>query len=89
MAELESDTVMNDAMSEVGLLYMDVLRAQATVDAREANVKLLQELVALVRSRRVGGMGTGLDMARAEAQLENKRQHLILARSEVEHFNLG
>lgn len=33
MAELESDTVMNDAMSEVGLLYMDVLRAQATVDA--------------------------------------------------------
>jgi outer membrane protein TolC len=67
VAELESDTAKNDAMGEVGLLYMEVLRAQATVDAREANVKLLQELAVFVRSRRGGGMGTGLDTARAEA----------------------
>lgn len=89
VAELESDTAKNDAMGEVGLLYMEVLRAQATVDAREANVKLLQELAVFVRSRRGGGMGTGLDTARAEAQLENERQHLTLARSEVERFKLG
>lgn len=68
---------------------MEVLRAQATVDAREANVKLLQELSSFVRSRRGGGMGTGLDTARAEAQFENERQHLALARSEVERFKLG
>ncbi len=89
VAELESDTAKNDTMGEVGLLYMEVLRAQATVDAREANVKLLQELTTFVRSRRGGGMGTGLDTARAEAQLENERQHLALARSEVQRFKLG
>lgn len=89
VAELESATARNDTMGEVGLLYMEVLRAQATVDAREANVKLLQELTTFVRSRRGGGMGTGLDTARAEAQFENERQHLALARSEVERFKLG
>lgn len=34
-------------------------------------------------------MGTGLDTARAESQLENERQHLAMARAEVERFKLN
>jgi outer membrane protein TolC len=76
-------------MAEAGLAYMEVLRAQETAKAREANVKLFEELTELARNRRGGGMATGLDTARAEAQLENERQHLAMARNQVEQYKLS
>lgn len=88
-AEWEAEVTKFDTMAEVGMLYTEVLRAQAVVKAKEANVSLFDELANLVRSRRGGGMGTGLDTARAESQLENERQHLAMARAEVERFKIN
>ncbi|MEO5630457.1 MAG: TolC family protein [Nitrospiraceae bacterium] len=87
-AEWEAEVTKFDTMAEVGMLYTEVLRAEAVVKAKEANVSLFGELTNLVRNRRGGGMGTGLDTARAESQLENERQHLAMARAEVERFKL-
>jgi outer membrane protein TolC len=70
VAELESETTKFDTMSAVGLLYIETLKAEATVNTRNANMQLFEELLELARSRRGGGMGTGLDTARLEAQLE-------------------
>jgi outer membrane protein TolC len=89
VAEFESETTRLDTMAEAGLAYMEVLRAQETAKAREANVKLFEELTELARNRRGGGMATGLDTARAEAQLENERQHLAMARNQVEQYKLS
>ncbi|MGH7229222.1 MAG: TolC family protein [Nitrospiraceae bacterium] len=89
VAELEADTTKYDTMAATGLLYMEALKAEATVRSREANLRVFIELLELARGRRGGGMATGLDTARVEAQLENERQHLALARNEVERIKLS
>jgi outer membrane protein TolC len=89
VAELESETNKSDTMGTVGLLYVEALRADALVKAHEANLELFTELIQLARQRRGSGMGTGLDTARLQAQLENERQQLTSARYEVERVHLN
>ena len=88
VSEGESDTTKNDTMATVALNYLEVLRNYETVDARTANVEVYKELVAFIKSRQSGGMATGLDAARLETQLENERQRLELAKSDVERTKL-
>jgi outer membrane protein len=89
VAELESETTKSDTMGTVGLLYVEALRADALVKAHEANLKLFTELIQLARDRRGSGLGTGLDTARLQAQLENERQQLTSSRYEVERVHLN
>lgn len=89
VAELESETTKSDTMGTVGLLYVEALRADALVKAHEANLQLFTELIQLARDRRGSGMGTGLDTARLQAQLENERQQLTAAHYEVERVHLN
>lgn len=89
VSEGEADTTKNDTMATVALNYMEVLRNYETADARTANVELYKELVAFIKSRQSGGMATGLDTARLETQLENERQRLELAKSDVERTKLN
>src|SRR5262249_26199058 len=88
VAEGESETTTNDTMATVALDYLEVLRSTENVAARTANVELFKELVAYMKSRQSGGMATGLDTARLETQLENERQRLELAKSDVERAKL-
>ncbi len=88
VSEGESETTKNDTMATVALNYLEVLRNYETVDARTANVELYKELVTFIKSRQTGGMATGLDTARLETQLENERQRLELAKSDVERTKL-
>jgi len=88
VAQLESATTDNDTTATVALKYFEVLRNQELLDARSANVGLYEDLVSYVRSRQSGGMGTGLDTARLETQLENERQRLELAKGDVERAKL-
>ena len=88
VAEFDSATTDNDMVATVALHYFEVLRNQETLDARYANVRLYEDLVAFVRSRQAGGMATGLDLARLESQLENERQRLELAKGDVERAKL-
>jgi outer membrane protein len=88
VSEMESDTTKNDTMATVALHYLEVLRNSETTAARTANVELYKELVAYIKGRQSGGMATGLDTARLETQLENERQRLELAKSDVERAKL-
>ena len=88
VAEGESETTKNDTMATVALNYLEVLRNSESVAARTANVELYKELVAYMKNRQSGGMATGLDTARLETQLENERQRLELAKSDVERTKL-
>lgn len=89
VAEMESDGAKAEAMASVGLLYMEALKADATIKSREANQQLFSDLLAFARRRQAGGMATGLDIARLESQIENDRQHLSIARYEVERAKLS
>src|SRR5579885_1762607 len=86
VAEMEAETTRLDTMAEVALAYLEVLKAQASAEAHAANTKVFEDLLTVFHGRRGGGMATGLDIARIEAQLENERQQLTTARYEAKRL---
>ena len=81
VANLDSETTKRDMMATTGLAYLETLRAQASVVARAADVKLNQELLRLAIERKSAGMATSLDVTRAKVQLENEKQRLLVAQN--------
>lgn len=89
VADLEAEITKRDTTATVGLLYVEALRAEAAVKAKQANVKLGQELLKLAQDRKTAGVATGLDVTREEVQLENERQQLLVAQNDVETSKLN
>ena len=89
VANLEAEVTKRDVMATVGLLYIEALRADEAVKAREADIELAQQLVKLAKDRRAAGVATGLDVTREEVQLENDRQRLLVAQNEQESARLN
>lgn len=82
VAEYEATGSQSDTMASVALLYLEGLRADSTVKMHEANQQVMRELLAKVTQRQRGGVGSGLDTARLEAQLANEGQLVSAARYE-------
>lgn len=89
VAGLEADVTRRDVMAMVGLLYIEALRADEAVKAREADIELSQQLLKLARDRRAAGIATGLDVTREEVQLENNKQRLLVSQNEQESARLN
>ncbi len=89
VVELESDSRKFDTMASVALLYMEGLKAMAMVKMHEANQQVMTDLLGLVKQRQRGGVATGLDIARLEAQISTERQLASAARYDVEHSKLS
>lgn len=89
VAELDAEASRRDAMAMAGLLYVEALRAEAAVEAVEANITLNQELLRLAEDRKAAGLATGLDVTREQVQLENEKQRLLVARNERERAKLN
>ena len=87
--EFESDVKTFDTMASVALLYMEGLKAMAMVKVHEANQSIMSELLGIVKQRQRGGVATGLDIARLEAQLAAERQRSSSARYDLEHAKLN
>jgi outer membrane protein TolC len=85
VTEQESATKRFDTMATVALVYMEGLKAMAMVNMHEANQQVVNELLESVRQRQRGGVATGLDIARLEAQLAAERQQGLSARYDLEH----
>lgn len=88
VTEFESDSRKFDVMASTALAYMEGLKAKAMVKMHEANQLVMEELLALVKQRQRGGVATGLDIARLDAQIANERQLASTSRYDVEHSNL-
>ncbi len=88
VAELDAEVSRRDTMATVGLLYTDALRADAAVKASEANFALNQQLLDLAQDRKAAGVATGLDVTRAQVQVENERQRLLVAQNARERAKL-
>jgi outer membrane protein len=82
VASLEAEVTKRDVMAMVGLLYVEALRADEAVKAREADIELSQQLLKLARDRRAAGIATGLDVTREEVQVENNKQRLLMSQNE-------
>ena len=89
VADLEAEVTKRDVMATVGLLYIEALRADEAVKARQADIDLSQQLLKLAKDRRVAGIATGLDVTREEVQLENNKQRLLVSQNELESARLG
>ncbi len=89
VASLEAEVTKRDVMATVGLLYIEALRADEAVKARQADSELAQQLFKLARDRKTAGVATGLDVTREEVQLENNRQRWLVAQNEQQSARLN
>jgi outer membrane protein len=78
-AKSDADTTRNQVSDQVARAYLACLRADAAQETARANVELSVALEKLANSQKEAGTGTGIEVTRAQVQLANDRQKLIVA----------
>ena len=69
--------------------YIGTLRAMATVDAARSRVELAQALYDQAADLQKEGVGTGIDTLRANVELQNEKQSLLVAEADRDSFLFG
>ena len=87
-AEAGRESARNQVTELVARAYLAALRAEAAVETARANVKLAEALARLAQSQKAAGTGTGIEITRAEVQLANERQRLLIAANDEERTRL-
>jgi outer membrane protein len=87
-AELQNETTRNEVTALVAARYLAAVRADARLQAARANTELAQALLDLTLSQKRAGTGIGIEVTRAEVQLANERQQLLLAENERRRAHL-
>jgi outer membrane protein TolC len=75
--------VRNQVIRQVAGLYLNAEFANAQVDAARSRVTFSESLEKLARDQHDAGAATGLDVLRAQVQLANDRQVLLVAQNAV------
>jgi len=73
---------------QVARAYLTGLRAEASLETAKANVELSEALLKLAQSQKAAGTGTGIEITRAEVQLANDNQRMLVAQNDVERAHL-
>jgi outer membrane protein TolC len=87
-AQADTDQARNQTAAQVASLYMQALAARAHVEAAQANVELAEATARLSENRKNAGTGTGIEVTRAQVELANARQRLIVARNDERRARL-
>ncbi|HWR49499.1 MAG TPA: TolC family protein [Bryobacteraceae bacterium] len=87
-SEAEGESTRDEVAAQVAMLYVNALAARAHVEAAESNVSLAEALARTAENRRKAGTGTGIESTRAEVQLANERQRLLVARNQFRQAQL-
>ncbi|HXM42293.1 MAG TPA: TolC family protein [Bryobacteraceae bacterium] len=73
----------NDSVSAtVAKAYLAALRADADVEAYQANVALAEAVLKQSENQKNAGTGTGIEVTRAKVQLSNEKQRLLAVQNE-------
>ncbi|MGA2132022.1 MAG: TolC family protein [Bryobacteraceae bacterium] len=72
----------NSITSTVAKAYLAALRANADVEAYQANVSLAEAVLKQSENQKAAGTGTGIEVTRSKVQLSNEKQHLLVAENE-------
>ena len=81
--EFDTAAMRNRVAAMVAGLYFAVQRSRALVDSAKAQTDLDQNLLKLARDRRDAGVGTGLDVTRAESRLAADQHRLLQAQNDA------
>jgi outer membrane protein TolC len=84
----DNDATRNQVIDSVARAYLAALRGRATLEAVKANVAVAESLLKLARSQKNAGTGTGIEVTRAEVQLANERQRLLVTQNEIARADL-
>ena len=84
----DNEGTRNQVTDQVARAYLTGLRAEAALETAKANVELSEALLRLARSQKASGTGTGIEVTRAEVQLANDRQRLLVAENDVDRSHL-
>jgi outer membrane protein len=83
-ARSEEMTVREESVLLVVSQYLGCQRAAADVAAAQSRVELAQALYDQAADLQKNGVGTGIDTLRANVELQNEKQRLIVAQTELE-----
>ncbi len=72
----------NSVSATVAKAYLAALRANADVEAYQADVGLAEAVLKQSENQKVAGTGTGIEVTRAKVQLANEKQHLLVVQNE-------
>jgi outer membrane protein TolC len=81
-ARAETESIDDSIAYQVARAYLTALRAGADVEAAKANVELARALLDLAESQKLAGTGTGIEVTRANVQMANERQRLLVAENQ-------
>ena len=90
LARAEERTARDQVTEQVARSYLSSVRSDAVVETARANVALAEALVKLSQDQKAAGTGTGIEVTRAQVQLANERQRLLIAENDRDraHLNL-
>lgn len=80
----QAQSVREESVLLVVSQYLGGQRAAADVQAAQSRVDLAQALYDQAADLQKNGVGTGIDTLRANVQLQNEKQRLIVARTELQ-----
>jgi len=88
-AKSDFDATKNQVSDQVARAYALTLRADAALETARANVELSQALLDLAKRQKEAGTGTGIETVRADVQLANDRQRLVVAENDRRRAGLN
>ena len=84
----DNEGTRDQVTDQVARAYLTGLRAEAALETTKANVELSEALLKLSQSQKAAGTGTGIEITRAEVQLANDNQRMLVAENDVERAHL-
>jgi outer membrane protein TolC len=87
-AQTEVDAIKEQTAAQVARAYLSALRAARTEQTAKANVDLSQAILKLAQSQKNAGTGTAIDVTRAQVQLANDQQRLLIATNDRHRSHL-
>ena len=81
-SKLDREATNRQVTDQVARAYLAGLRADAALETAHANVDLSEALLRLAESQKDAGTGTGIEVTRAQVQLANYRQLLLVAENQ-------
>jgi outer membrane protein TolC len=82
VAKAEEEASRNAVSDAAARGYLALVRANEAIAVSEANVQLAEALLKLANSRKQAGTATGIEVTRAQVQMANERQRLLVARND-------
>jgi outer membrane protein TolC len=78
----DAEATRNQVSDAVARAYLACLRADAKLETERANVDLSDALLKLAERQKTAGTGLAIEVTRAQVQLANDRQNLIVAEND-------